>query len=541
MREKEEEEAAKEINQRFHKRLGLSRPINSPPHHHHPRTKVEVEPPSPVSTPAATPTRKAEEEPREEEPQELGASGPIYSPPLLDADLNSGPALEPPKPSDLVTLASSSDVPLYPSALVGEVSNGQPAVGNDLDSTVQETPPIVMSRTYSLTEQISRTTIVPVFDGSSTTNHTVTESFEIRKLITAYRTVPSGDQLLLQTASAEMNNASYMIDAIEASESNLDSQNGPGAVNNQVEPTILGGYIQTISPDNSLNAHTPLFMPAQNGLQSLEPSLGFGSAHSMNIPSLDLNNPLVVGAALRNPAFAAMYLGLQNLQQQNNQPKYETITKPVEVVTTETLYNTKVLSFYDGRSSRARIITEPTAKIAKTITTLATQVTPKLNTELLIQQAQMQRALASQLMNTAVINNPLDMNNYNRFSGDFGGNQANFHGYVPAIFNASLNHAFGRGFNTGLSQQFNGNNNYNPGLNMALNQAFNPKQIVITHTYTTLTSVTSTDTKVYTLKYNALSTKYRTVTSTSVYPTVITTTSLSTIGQTQAQFNPFFG
>lgn len=547
MREKEEEEAAKEINQRFQKRLGLTRPSNSPPHHQH-RARVDVEPP-PVSlalgaatSPAATSVRRTEEEPREDEPQELGASGPRYSPPLLDGDLN--PALDAFKAnerSDLIApLASSSDIPLYPSALIGDVNNAQPAIENDLETSVQETPSIVLSRTYSLTEQISRTTVLPVYDGSSTTNHTVTECFEIRKMITAYRTLPP-DELLLQTASIEMNNASYMIDSIEASETNLDNHNGLGAVNNPIEPSILGGFIQTVSPDNSLNVKTPQYKPVI-ATQSLEPSLGFGPSSSMNVPSLDLSNPLIVGAALRNPEFAAMYLGLQNLQQQNNQPKYETIIRPVEVVTTETLYNTKVLSFYDGRSTRARTITEPTAKIAKTVTSMATEVTPKLNTDLLFQQAQLQRALAGQLMNTAVVSNPIDLNginNYNRFNNDFGNNRVNFNGYIPAIFNASLNNAFGSGYNTGMSQQYNGNN-FNPGLNMALNQAFNPKPIVITHTYTTLTSVTSTDTKVYTLKYNALSTKYRTVTSTSVYPTVITTTSLSTIGQTAA-FNPFFG
>lgn len=74
---------------------------------------------------------------------------------------------------------------------------------NDLEATsIPETPALVISRTYSVTERTMRTTVVPVFDGTSTQSHTVTESFFIRKLITAYRTLPPGDMILIDSTSA---------------------------------------------------------------------------------------------------------------------------------------------------------------------------------------------------------------------------------------------------------------------------------------------------------------------------------------------------
>lgn len=51
----------------------------------------------------------------------------------------------------------------------------------------------------------------------------------------------------------------------------------------------------------------------------------------------------------------------------------------------------------------------------------------------------------------------------------------------------------------------------------------------VTSTYTTVTTGTSLSTRVYTLIYNALSTKFRTVTSTSLYETTITATTTSEV------------
>jgi len=465
-RDKVEEEAAKEINQRFQKRLGTHK--------------------SPIPQ-SLRPREEAEENHEDERPVNLGSES-IHEEKIephnvikqvqtitseITQHLNGNQIKV-----DSITFTTTLDDVLHPSAkLLNDeiIAPTIPTDGNDLDVvSVQETPPIVISRTYSMTDRISRTTVIPVFDGSMTINHTVTESFVIRKLITAYKTMPPGDFLLLQTAAFDINNSTFLIDNIENSDSNI-------------EPSIFHGNIELtgLSDENLIQKTSTTTVP----LATFEPTLGFPSSPPL-LPNIDLNNPLILTAALRNPALAAMYFGLQNLQNQQPSQQYETVIKPNELVTTETVYNTKTISFYDGRATRTRTITEPGTTIEKTITTYTTEMTPILNSQLLLQQAQLQRMLATQLLNSVGLN----------------------------LNQATLNPA------------------------LAPLAPFNPQPTLITKTYTTVTSVTSTSTKVYTLKYNAFSTKYRTVTSTSIYPTTVTKVSTSTIANTLPPgFNPFFG
>ena len=189
----------------------------------------------------------------------------------------------------------------------------------------------------------------------------------------------------------------------------------------------------------------------------------------------DVNNPLFLAAALQNPQLAAVYLGLQQLKQQATQ--YNTITKPTTYITTDTVFNTRVVSFYDGRSTRSRTLIEPSGTIEKIVSTFTTEVVPVVNNNLGLQQfqaqAQLQNVLGTQMM-------------------------------APKF-------------------------------------QMTPSMSTISKTVTTVTDSTSTKTKVYTLVYNAFSTRYRTVTSTSIVPTTITTVMTSTIpvANTASPFNIF--
>lgn len=111
---------------------------------------------------------------------------------------------------ETVTLTTTLQRTLHPSEFETDlIAPTVPVEGNDVDATsIQETPALVISRTYSVTERSMRTTVVPIFDGTSTASHTVTESFFIRKLITAYKTLPPGDAFLLETARLS-NNDTY--------------------------------------------------------------------------------------------------------------------------------------------------------------------------------------------------------------------------------------------------------------------------------------------------------------------------------------------
>lgn len=196
-KDKEEEEAAKEINQRLNRRLGVTRP----------------QPREPATETSSDIVALA---PALEDRRDGAVAGdsrtPVYNPPIFDPLGNGGDE----DMSDIDPHRVIKEVQTVTSELTRDVnghqkvdtvtftttvertldaSEGFPTDGilgstvaveaNDLDaSAIQETPPIVISRTYSITERSTRTSLVPVFDGTSTITHTVTERFFIRKLIT---------------------------------------------------------------------------------------------------------------------------------------------------------------------------------------------------------------------------------------------------------------------------------------------------------------------------------------------------------------------
>lgn len=307
---------------------------------------------------------------------------------------------------------------------------------------------------------------------------------------TAYKTIPGGDEntALYESIAAEMNNSDYA-ESLMAAENN----------NNVFSGTLDLMSITPTIPSNAGPTDLPL----------LHPSLNQGSNNNQNSfinsnfgPQIDLNNPLVLGAALQNPGLAAMYFGLQQLSQQVTQ--YTTLYKPTETLSTEVIFSTKTLSFYDGRQTRTRTITEPASTTTKLVSTTIQEVQPVINPQVLVQQAQLQRAFASQLLNGQNGNN-FNLNSMNLFSQPSGQQQQ---------LQQRLQASQGSGY---------------PQMQSSL----------ITDSITTVTTATATSTKIYTLIYNALSTKFRTVTSTSLYPTTVTELVTRTITPS-ASFN-FFG
>ncbi|KAI1281920.1 hypothetical protein HDE_13012 [Halotydeus destructor] len=515
-KDKQEEEAARGLNARLARRLGITKP---PPEMTSPTT------PAP-STSAEDARFAVYNAPLLEgiisgdfNLEALSRPDPDGEPPLVDPNRvvkevqtvtsevtrDTGGSMRVDTVTYTTTVARTLD-PLEPYPTDGIIGSTVVSDGNDLDAlTIQETPPIVITRTYSLTESSSRTSLLPLFDGQQTVTHTVTENFVIRKLITAYKTVPPGDPLLLETIMSNMNDTNYLENLTEA------------------EHVTQAAILPEPTATSAMSLQT-----------SLRPSFG---------PSVDLNNPYVLNAALQNPALAAMYFGLQQIGQQLNQ--LTTVDKPTEYLTTETVYNTKVISFYDGRQTRTRTLTEPGSTIARTVTTTVPEVSSVVNPQLLVQQAQLQRVFASQLSSVLGSNAPmahtqspsLPTNPYHNYQQQQQNNQANnpFNQFNQNQFNQNQ-------FNP---NQYNGNPfNQNPFGQQQQNQfAVQPNPIqpsTVTSLVTTVTMTTSTNSKIYTLVYNALSTKYRTVTSTSVFPTTVTTVVTQTISATNNPF-AFFG
>jgi len=368
-----------------------------------------------------------------------------------------------------------------------------------MTETIEPTPPIVLTKTFTLTESSLRTSLIPVTDGPVTATATITESFLIRKMITAYKTIPGGDRhsALVDSLLSEMNGSEY-IDNLIASENAIEPTLFQGSLDITPTPQLHGGVMSsTALPSLDLAAANTL-LPSINSPTATTPinPAALSAAINSNFgPQIDLNNPLVLGAALQNPALAAMYFGLQQLSQQATQ--YSTILKPTDVTSTETIYATKTISFYDGRATRTRTITEPGSTSIKVIPTVIKEVQPVINPQVLVQQAQLQRAFASQLLNGQ--NGLQNMQTTT----------------LPPIPQP----------NFGFSPP--------PPSNPFLPQQPQPSGKLVSETVTKETMATSTSTKVYTLIYNAFSTKYRTVTSSSVYPTKVTEVITKTITPTQ--------
>lgn len=218
----------------------------------------------------------------------------------------------------------------------------------------------------------------------------------------------------------------------------------------QTLPTMANQIESSISPFGM-----PQLFPSQLSIQGNQLAQQF-----------DLNNPLMLAAVLQNPQLAALYLGLQQMNKQQQATQYQTITKPAKILQTETLYNTKMVSYYDGRQTRSRTILEPTGTTERMVNTYTTEVVPVMNNQFAMQQAQLQNMFATQL---------------------------------------------------GVLPQFQ------------MTPTAKLQSSTILKTITTVTDSTMTKSKVYTLVYNAFSTRYRTVTSTSITPTTVTTVLTETI------------
>jgi len=322
----------------------------------------------------------------------------------------------------------------------------------------------------------------------------------------AFKTIPASgvkNTQLVNSILDEMNSSDYadnLIASEAAIEPSLHSINNLIGLELSITPTAPSMMM-------NMQATDALLMPSIGNLNGL-----LNSPSNTNTafgPQIDLNNPLVLGAALQNPALAAMYFGLQQLSQQATQ--YSTVFKPTQVTSTNTVYATKTISFYDGRATRTRTITEPASSSTRVLQTTVQEVQPVINPQVLVQQAQLQRAFASQLLQQQNSNNNVQQQNAQQLMSSLFG---------PPPQQSNLN--------------------TNPLQNVFQNQNQNNiKASTVTESVTSVSTATSISTKVYTLIYNALSTKFRTVTSSSVFPTTVTQIVTKTIAPTAA-FN-FFG
>ncbi|XP_076310579.1 uncharacterized protein LOC143225314 [Tachypleus tridentatus] len=261
-----------------------------------------------------------------------------------------------------LTITTTVQRTLEPSELIPIGLTDNSKVDNDFLPSLSSSYHVI-SRTYSTTEHTWRTSLVPIEDGETKIMHTVTESFIIRKMITAYRTVPADDLLLNETLESELE-----IPFGDDSEDDLRDE--------------------TFVSQSSVQQETSLQK------SNLDPSmLSLSSPGSL---PLQIANPLLsLGAALNRNPLAAVYLGLQQLNRQAT--LYSTVTKTTSYVTTATVYSTKVVRFYNGRNTHSRTLSESLSTTVRTVTTHSTTLQPIINTQASQLQQQLQDLIRTQL------------------------------------------------------------------------------------------------------------------------------------------------
>lgn len=316
-----------------------------------------------------------------------------------------------------------------------------------------------ITKTYSTIMTSVKTRLVPLQVKSSTGIHTITESYVMTKMLTAYQTMPVGELILAEPLSTrapfEMFNEMVAPDggdkssARQAPSIGASSSVGAGAppvdtleqpISLDTSPKSANDWLHDFTTGHDNNA-SPLdtvrsAQQQQQQQQSLATSLleqqardannlaaGLGLASGEPLDQLasqldpaalladgtisipDLNNPIVLAAAIQNPQLAAVILAAQQLQlkqRQNKvspasqehgtglaahhqpvvqlQPSYSTslstTVRPSTYTVRDTMYTTRLVSFKDGRAVRTRTVSEPGSVIEQVLTSMATEVTP---------------------------------------------------------------------------------------------------------------------------------------------------------------------
>ena len=549
---KEEEDAAKQINQRFQKRLGVNRV--------HPVFRHQVAQP-PLTTPSPPQPQSLNQESSEsirrqmivESVDELAersttagkeeegnhrlltdsesASGLLESAPkatFSSAIVNNGLQSE-----DATNIAAHPSVPtdpllLQPTALAGNRLNELTGEDEPLDQPLAATPPLVLTRTYSVDESSTRISIVPVLmPGGGIENQTINEAFVMHKLITAYRTLPPGDLLLLNTED-------------------------PALV-----PSMAEHY-----PLNNLSDYWQPFPSMTNA--SRPANIGNTDPLTATTPSMNLTDPAMLTKALQQPTLAALYSALQRIQQQMS--TMTQVVRPTERLHSSTVYQTKRISYYDGRRTRTRYLTDFGSVVTATETLFTTEMVPMLNSALVPQQQQLRQALASHLKQFA-----------QSMASQSAASAQAFHIQPTSVEPLSIVRStdssdsvdtMASGGSPMLSASVSTQKQMpsqalptvdlpseplltsaqifaptkssasvpSPSSTAMLSDLFASNAVTktILKTVTIVSRMTSSQTRIYTLIYNGFSTKYRTVTSTSILPTTVTVVSTQLITSTPA-------
>lgn len=344
----------------------------------------------------------------------------------LAANLNQ---LAPSFSANLNQMAPTRATPSVESSYAGEPTlEGLPASSSvELSSSAQANESAstgwqTITRTYSTVMSTAKTRLVPLQVKSSTGIHTITENYVITKMMTALQTIPAAGEFILPEPSSGRAPFELFNEPPGESKQHASAEQPIQAPAALGSPAPLGGLDEqpiSLAPETPKSANNWLHdlsnmdtggapsppalaaalldqqllssEPLDQLASSLDPAQLLANG-AINIP--DLNNPLVLAAAIQNPQLAAVILAAQQLQlkQRQQAPRphsaqvqplsislstsLSTLVRPSTYTVRDTMYTTRLVSFRDGRTTRTRTVSEPGSVIEQVLTSMATEVSP---------------------------------------------------------------------------------------------------------------------------------------------------------------------
>ena len=319
------------------------------------------------------------------------------------------------------TIAPTSSKPIFQTETIPApenilTSSGPEYTGVDLSSSIETLPAVVIAsskaatpalktitETFTSTEIMLKTSILPIVVNGNTKLHTLTNSFKVTRLIEAVKTLPPFEFIptsaftnfdnVLEEAGSEKREQLLPGELEFSDQDDFSNLEGPHEIRVKPPPgfnkddfSLLGSKFE----NNQDNAQIPQLQPSignfnQASINPFANLLGGQSPQATNTPALPNFNPLAgltpdqlrqlaLLQYLQNPAFGFGF-------GQPQQPQVIITSTPV--LKTETMYATSTIPLFLGNKKFFTTLTQEIGVTTKTEYETATQTVQAPNAGLL--------------------------------------------------------------------------------------------------------------------------------------------------------------
>lgn len=239
-------------------------------------------------------------------------------------------------------------------------------------SSDQATPPLeTMTESFSTTELMLKTHILPVVRGSDTSSVTLIQSYKVTRLVTAVKTLPPMEVYQF-VPSKTLNEFNTRLDEA-GSELHLELEYGDQNNDEESHPNAAKAFLSSLDLANVGSNFDVSQMDKTNGLRSKK-------AHRMasNVTAAELTQPQQ--APTMSPEFLQQ-LALYRLLNPNAPLPAPVITTSRPVLRYETVFETHALPVVNGGSTYYTTLSRPVGTVTRTdyelVTTTLAMPTPQ--------------------------------------------------------------------------------------------------------------------------------------------------------------------